>query len=184
MSVDPSSASIAFVKGEDAVPGAKQHFLPASLIGRFSEEHGKGSARSRKVWVRDRHNSRSFKTAAQNVATENAIYGTGAATNDVSKTIDYIWSIYEPGLPRALNAISGKTESIDGILWAQVLVPFRVRSLCTRSGFCPTAPGEYSAGNSSDRGSSLYQQCRSGPGGYVPGNLGADHGGRVDGPSL
>ena len=73
------------------MPGDNQHFIPASLIGRFSAEQG-GRARNRKLWVR-RRSSNPFQNAADKLANANAIYGTGEATDDLRKSIDYIWSI-------------------------------------------------------------------------------------------
>ena len=55
---------------------------------------------------------------------ERHLYGTGDSTDDIKKTIDHVWRIYEPGLPDALNVISRKPGMVDGLVWAQVLVPF------------------------------------------------------------
>ena len=105
--------------------GAQQHFIPASLIGRFAEDVG-GQARLRKVWVRDKRSRthKPYKNAAGKVALEPAMYGVGDASEGIEKSIDHIWSIYEPLLPDALNAISSGSDSMDGLLWAQGLVPF------------------------------------------------------------
>jgi hypothetical protein len=103
-------------------PGLNQHAVPASLIGRFSTD-SKSRARERRVWVKDNRSDDPFPRRADNLTTGKNQYGVADGSNGIDKSIDSLWQIYEPQLPEVLDLI-GQSEPIDGLRWAQVLVPF------------------------------------------------------------
>jgi hypothetical protein len=103
-------------------PGLNQHAVPASLIGRFSTD-SKSRARERRVWVKDNRSDDPFPRRADNLTTGKNQYGVADGSNGIDKSIDSLWQIYEPQLPELLDLI-GQSEPIDGLRWAQVLVPF------------------------------------------------------------
>src|SRR6266566_6584470 len=110
---------------------AKQHYLPASFIGRFSNEK-KGSLRERTVWMLEKGTSRFVEKKAEDIGyLVNFYLHNGTQTIPNSK-VDDIWGEYEKKLDSALTALSDfRQNSIDANTWLRVLVPF-VASLFVR----------------------------------------------------
>lgn len=107
-----------------ANPGGRQHVIPASHIGSFSDSDHK-SLRKRDVWVRRDDNEDSFTTLAENVGINKHIYtihNQGIEDRYVDKTWDYV----ENNLQNAKRHLTQHTKShlFDAILWSTVLVPF------------------------------------------------------------
>lgn len=102
---------------------AKDHFIPASLIGRFSDETS-GRLRDRKVWIASRFVESPRQSAAGGVGYENRSYdvdqGLFYGTN--GKAVDNFWSKYEPQLPRVLDSLIKRELGASD--WINVLVPF------------------------------------------------------------
>lgn len=101
---------------------AKDHFIPAALLGRFSEEQS-GPTRDRKLQVISRHTApRTARASA--IGYKNGLYDVDKDffSKDHGRAIDNLWDTYEPKLPAALDAL------IDGTLtasdWVRVIVPF------------------------------------------------------------
>lgn len=96
---------------------SKQHYLPASFVGRFSLGRER-RLRDRSVWVQ-RFGREPYRASASYVAHARSLYEN--ETDDGS--IDQSWA-YEPRLPGALDALADPSRPLDGRVWAQVLVPF------------------------------------------------------------
>lgn len=96
---------------------SRQHYLPASYIGRFSLSQA-GSRRRRPVFVQ-RFGEQPYKASAEYVARARRHYDNHAEAGG----IDQSWG-YEADLPRALDSLADATIPLDGRTWAQVLVPF------------------------------------------------------------
>lgn len=101
---------------------AKDHYIPAALLGRFSDAQS-GRLRDREVRVVSRHTApRTARASAVGYKKDlyNVDRDTFAATQ--GRAIDNLWEAYEPKLPAVLDAL------IDGTLtasdWIRVLVPF------------------------------------------------------------
>ena len=103
---------------------AKQHYLPASFIGRFSNEK-KGSLRERTVWVLEKGTSRSVERKAEDIGYLFNFYLLNGTQAIPDSSIDDIWGAYEKKLNSALTALSDfRQKSIDANTWLRVLVPF------------------------------------------------------------
>lgn len=101
---------------------AKDHFIPASLIARFSEETD-GEVRRRKVWVARSNGSRA-KVRAESVGYANGLYD---VDQDMFPTrghraVDDIWGSYEPQLSRVLDRLID--GSVTATEWVDTLLPF------------------------------------------------------------
>ena len=83
---------------------AKDHFIPAALIGRFSDETS-ARLRDRKVWIASRIGKSPRQSTAGAVGYENRLYDVDPHlfydTN--GKAVDNFWSKYEPQLPRVID---------------------------------------------------------------------------------
>lgn len=108
-----------------------QHFIPAAFLGRFSGDRS-GRPRTRLLWVRDHRGDRPFISRAGKLARELGIYDVSDGSLGEEQSIDALWSIYEPNLPRALEALNSRSIPINGSLWFETLVPF-VAGLFVRS---------------------------------------------------
>lgn len=107
---------------------SKQHYIPASYIGRFSS-NTKGPLRKRSVWVQ-RVGQAPYRTSAERVGSARGIYDRRRSIGNEPTTVDGSWK-YEGDLPAALTKLSNPNTPLDGRTWAQVLVPF-VSSLFIR----------------------------------------------------
>lgn len=111
---------------------AKDHYLPASLIGRFSIDDAP-SARERKVAVLRKGQRSAFSVKAEKVGFVNGLYDLREIEfwGDPIASVDPIITGYEPGLPHALDEIElGRPVTAE--VWLRVLVPF-VASLFVRA---------------------------------------------------
>jgi len=94
---------------------AKDHYLPAAFIGRFSKKNT-GPARNRPIWVNNSRASKVIQTTPSNIGFKRGLYNLSNG-----KSIDG-WG-YEQQLNRVLNDIGkGKSISLDDYL--RVAVPF------------------------------------------------------------
>ncbi len=110
---------------------AKQHYLPASFIGRFSNEK-KGSLRERTVWMLEKGTSRFVEKKAEDIGYLVNFYLLNGTQTIPNSKVDDIWGEYEKKLDSALTALSDfRQNSIDANTWLRVLVPF-VASLFVR----------------------------------------------------
>lgn len=109
------------------------HWLPATFIGRFSEDLN-SKARHRRVWTLQRGESEPRRMTIVDVATKVDLY----MLNDGSppEAVDRTWSYYEPRLNGALTRLLGAPRRddisrVNTLEWLTVLVPF-VTSLLVR----------------------------------------------------
>jgi hypothetical protein len=94
-------------------PGARQHFLPASFIARFSEDPSP-DPRRRVLYVAKRGGHEPFSVVAERAAFVRNLY---------SESVDNVWTAYENRLPAALDALCMGT-AVNADTWLRVLVPF------------------------------------------------------------
>lgn len=101
---------------------AKDHFIPAALLGRFSEDEG-DRLRQRKLHVVSRHTA-SRVTAAASIGYKKRLYDVDQDFFQTSqgRAIDKLWVAYEPQLPRVLDDLIAGTLSASD--WIRILVPF------------------------------------------------------------
>lgn len=112
---------------------AKDHFIPASLIGRFSGET-EGSPRSRKVWTLRRNGSISLNRSDK-VGYSNKLYDVDEdmfPTRGV-RAVDDLWGSYEGGLSDALDRLID--GSVSARQWIDTLVPFVAASFARDRGY-------------------------------------------------
>lgn len=94
---------------------AKDHYLPAAFIGRFSKKHT-APARSRPLWVNSHRAGKIIQTTPNNIGFKRGLYNLSNGKN-----IDK-WG-YEQQLNRVLNNI-GKSKEISLDDYLRVAVPF------------------------------------------------------------
>lgn len=101
---------------------AKDHYIPAVLIGRFSLDSTE-RMRERRVWVYRPGQPSVFRERAENIGYINKYYRLSAQQND--RLVEDAWTDYEQELTIALDQLSDPAvNSVDGLLWLRVLVPF------------------------------------------------------------
>lgn len=116
---------------------ARQHYLPASFIGRFSPELA-GRRRDRHVWVGRRGGSRVFRSRAASLGFAKDIYVLHEQSGQHSGAIDRQWQRYEQGLGAALDrAADVLAHPLDAQAWL-TLVMF-VAGLFVRTPDCGDA---------------------------------------------
>lgn len=93
---------------------ARDHFIPASLIGRFSDDTDR-RARDRRVYVQRRDANGPRLHAADQVAAVNNLY------NRPGLDVDSHWKSYESELPAALDALHN-WEPLPLLTWLTPLV--------------------------------------------------------------
>lgn len=94
---------------------AKDHYLPAGFIGRFSSDTA-GAYRKRRLWVYNWKASKTLNTAAGAIGYKHGLYNLHGG-----KTIDK-WG-YEGPLNRVLDdLVQGKEITLDD--WVRIAVPF------------------------------------------------------------
>lgn len=101
---------------------AKDHFIPAALLGRFSEDES-GPLRQRRLHVVSRHTPGRVTTAAS-IGYKKRLYDVDQDFFQTSqgRAIDKLWDAYEPQLPRVLDDLIAGTLSASD--WIRILVPF------------------------------------------------------------
>jgi hypothetical protein len=113
---------------------ARDHYLPAGLIGSFSEEIS-GPFRRRRVSVLRRGETRATSARAETIGFINDFYLMGIPNGGSPPyNIDHMWASFEAGLNDALNRLVGK-GFIGHEEWLRVLVPFAVGTLCRGPAF-------------------------------------------------
>ncbi|MDD0858395.1 DUF4238 domain-containing protein [Arthrobacter alpinus] len=112
---------------------AKDHFIPAALIGRFSEDENV-SPRKRRVRVL-RSNGTTAISRAERIGYGNRLYD---VDNEMfptrgSSAVDDTWSTYEGNLSAALdNLIAGNVSASE---WIDTLVPFVAATFARDRGY-------------------------------------------------
>jgi hypothetical protein len=103
---------------------ARDHYLPASVIGRFSTENVT-SARQRRVYVLRKGHKIPFQTKAENIGYVNDLYRVSKLTvwDSTGTSVDPLLHGYEPTLPAALDLLE-QAASIDLVAWLRTLVPY------------------------------------------------------------
>lgn len=120
---DPSIAPFGrYNLGQEWGTMAKDHFIPAALLGRFSDAQS-GRLRDRELRIVSKHTTpRTARATA--VGYKKGLYDVDrdAFTTTQGRAIDNLWEAYEPKLPAVLDAlIEGTLTASD---WIGVLVPF------------------------------------------------------------
>lgn len=109
---------------------AKDHYIPASLIGRFSDDESPGPLREKKVLTLRRNGHRA-EARAESIGYSNNLYNVDESMFPTHGThaVDKMWSTYESDLPRVLDRmVEGKLTAKE---WINTLVPF-VAASCAR----------------------------------------------------
>lgn len=99
---------------------ARDHYIPASIIGQFSSQ-GTGPLRDRPVAVQ-RPAMGPYITSARNVGFSNNLYQVKSHDHPHVE-IDDIWTDIEQRLPEAI-ALVERAEPVTADLWLRVLVPY------------------------------------------------------------
>jgi Protein of unknown function (DUF4238) len=109
----------------------RDHYLPASVIGRFSVD-STASARERVVFVLRKGRYIAFQAKAAKIGYVNDLYRVSRSPSwgGAQTTVDPNLNGYEPDLPRALDQLE-QSAKIDIVTWLRVLVPY-VASLFVR----------------------------------------------------
>jgi hypothetical protein len=123
---------------------AKDHFIPASLIARFSEDSA-GAARSRKVWALRANGSRA-EVRAESIGYSNRLYDVDEDMFPThgARAVDDVWGSYEPDLSRVLDRLID--GSVTAAEWIDVLVPFVAASFARDRGYQTRVKGRLSRG--------------------------------------
>lgn len=104
---------------------AKDHFIPAAVLGLFSDGR-EASLRTRRIAVQ-RQGRKPYLARAENVGYVNNLYD----VEDLeAKLVDSSWSGYEPRLPEAICLLE-ESQPLEADVWLRVLVPY-VTSLFVR----------------------------------------------------
>lgn len=112
---------------------AKDHFIPASLIARFSADE-LNEPRSRKVWTL-RSGGQRANVRAETIGYSNNLYAVDGElfpTRGV-RAVDDVWSTYEGNLPGALNRLIDGTTTAEE--WIDTLVPFVAAAFARDRGY-------------------------------------------------
>ncbi len=104
---------------------AKDHYLPASWIGQFSEPADQPLAhRDRKVFLARRGSLRVLPQAARAVGFRKNLYAIKTPLVPTLTTADQRWAMYEPRIPAAIAELAASdTQSLTLETWFRTLVP-------------------------------------------------------------
>jgi hypothetical protein len=103
--------------------GTYQHYLPASLLGRFSWQATK-RARNRPLWVSSLETPRPYVSSASKIAGEVGLYDVTDGSLGADDSVDVAWG-YERSLPQALDSLEAETrDPVDARRWRTAAVPF------------------------------------------------------------
>jgi hypothetical protein len=119
------------VQSRDVTGTSRQHHIPASALGFFSDRPHK-SLRESPLNVVRRGVARSFITTADKVGWSRDAYEYEEQTSEddpLSYSIDDLWAGYEPDLPQAIRALVDNPSGVSGRRWLHCLVPFAAASL-------------------------------------------------------
>ena len=102
----------------------KDHYLPASLIGRFSTDNT-ASARQRSVYVLRKGRRSAFQAKAENIGYVNDLYRVPRSPiwDGTPTSVDPELHGYESALPSALDLLE-QAAPIDLATWLRTLVPY------------------------------------------------------------
>lgn len=108
---------------------AKDHFIPASFIARFSDSPAEPSRKSI-VGVRFRGNPKIVEKRAEAIAYANSLYDVSEVLTTTGKknAVDNVWSVYEPNIPKTLDALISRELTAHDFL--ETLVPFVAGFFC------------------------------------------------------
>lgn len=110
---------------------ARDHFIPAAFLGRFSDDEERDSRRRRLSVMRSKA-FRPHQSRAETIGFTNSLYDIGFDTSfshHGEKFVDALWDEYEDRLPAALDMLVEGSCDLDH--WINVLVPF-IGSLLVR----------------------------------------------------
>ncbi|MEU6564370.1 DUF4238 domain-containing protein [Nocardia nova] len=107
---------------------AKDHYIPAVLLGQFSvaEDLGRSSARTRRVWRANKQDSQVRQVPASSLGKVSGLYDHPDYTPDEKETtVDGSWSGYEDRIPELVRTVSeGRFPGlIETKIWMQVVLP-------------------------------------------------------------
>jgi hypothetical protein len=101
---------------------ARDHFLPAAFLGRFSSD-STAHMRERRVWVYRSRQRSVVRQKAEKVGYINRYYRLSRLEH--ARLVEDTWTEYEKRLTSALDElVDPAVNSVDGRLWVRVLVPF------------------------------------------------------------
>lgn len=100
----------------------KNHFIPAALIARFSDEDAPDT-RKKRVWTLRSNGHRSAATSGS-IGFANRLYDFDESLfpSHGADTVDKLWDQYETELPAALDRMIGGTITAEQ--WIATIVPF------------------------------------------------------------
>ncbi len=139
----------------------RDHYVPASVIGRFSAESAAVS-RDRRVFVVRKGRKAAFAVKAEGIGFTNDLYGMSHPPvwgGDKEANLDQLINGYEPALPYALDLLC-RASAVDAETWLRTLVPY-VASVFERGhDFIPrfmarpsvAAAGEYNTSENANAG--------------------------------
>jgi hypothetical protein len=88
--------------------GTKQHFLPASIIGNFSNQSS-GPGRKRPIWVKILELNKIYESIPERVANVEGFYDLEKEGNTIS-TVDDMWTKVEKDLPNEIKNLEQSYE--------------------------------------------------------------------------
>jgi hypothetical protein len=112
---------------------ANDHYIPASLLGRFSTEDT-GRARERKVWALKHGEQKAQYKKAEKYGSQQNFYDLLMTQYaQMPRVVDKTWLAYENHLGSVLETLRTNTDryALDANSWLAVLIPF-VASLFVR----------------------------------------------------
>jgi hypothetical protein len=126
----------------------KDHYVAASLLGRFSSRP-RARQRENPLYVLRRKHAEAFQQTAEGVASQAGLYTLDDAwlENSSPRLVDETWQRLEARLSRALDELERTNGMMDARLWAEVMVPFiaatfvRTPDFADRFGLRFAAPG-------------------------------------------
>jgi tetratricopeptide (TPR) repeat protein len=115
----------------------RDHYLPASVIGRFATDNA-GPARERLVFVLRRGQKTAYQMRAKNIGYAKDLYSVSPelALDGTSTSVDPKLHGYEPALPQALDLLDRSAE-IDITTWLRTLVPYVASVFVRGNDFIP-----------------------------------------------
>ena len=119
------------VTGTSEKANRRQHHIPASALGLFSDQPARELRTSRLHVVR-RGVPKPFVTTAEKVGWSRDAYEYQERTpeNDpMYYSIDALWTGYEADVPQAIRALVDDASSLSGRRWLHCLVPFAAAAL-------------------------------------------------------
>lgn len=117
------------------MPGTRQHYLPAALIGGFGRRANSAGLREAVVLWRRREWSTPVATRAGNIGFVNALYRlNNPAPGTDPDRVDQTWDLVEPYLPDSIARLARRRQTTDDY---QVLVNYVATAGVRHPGFEP-----------------------------------------------